>query len=398
MKLFRETVGFEMTGGAVERFLNIANRRGITVFNLKHRNDRVFAFTSAEEFGILRAAASKAGVCLEEVSHYGLTYRLRNYRGRIGFFVGFGVFCVTMWLLSLFVWSVETVNLPEEYAVSVTDVLYEAGLRSGVLSSSVDADMLEYELEERLPMFDMVKISCMGSWARVQFSLARPVRKQEEADWPCDLIASECGQIVSVTASKGTIFVKEGDVAAPGDVLVSGVFDGLESGSVNMVHASGTVAALVDRTFSENVSRRQIVKEPTGRIVNISRLMVSGIEIPLFSSPPKGLFRRTSGEYPLKVFGFALPVILRREQWHELCYTEKELSDEECVAQAEKILSAKIKRAECIDIVSSERTVNVTSTGVRVTRYVTLLKDISEERPLQRGYGGAGTESNSSVG
>ena len=204
----------------------------------------------------------------------------------------------------------------------------------------------------------MIKISCMGCGARVQFSLSRPVKKQEEADWPCDLIASECGQIVSVTASKGTIFAKEGDIAVPGDVLVSGVFDSL-SGSIVMVHASGSVTALVDRTFSETVNYRQVVQEPTGRTLTVSRIMVLGMEIPLFASLPKGHFKRTYEENKVTIFGFELPVTFRREKWQELCFTEKEFSEEECVRQAEARLEKDIQKADRIEIVSSERTVNL---------------------------------------
>jgi Putative stage IV sporulation protein YqfD. len=382
MSPFRESVCFEIKGGQVERFLNIAMRRGLNLFNLKHIGESAYAFAPAEDFPGLSAAASKAGVELEVISRYGIPYYLRNYTKRLGFFTGFGLFCVTLWFLSLFIWNVETVNLPEEYAVSVSDILYETGIREGVLCSSIDADMLEHELEEKLPMFDMIKISCMGCGARVQFSLSRPVKKQEEADWPCDLIASECGQIVSVTASKGTIFAKEGDIAVPGDVLVSGVFDSL-SGSIVMVHASGSVTALVDRTFSETVNYRQVVQEPTGRTLTVSRIMVLGMEIPLFASLPKGHFKRTYEENKVTIFGFELPVTFRREKWQELCFTEKEFSEEECVRQAEARLEKDIQKADRIEIVSSERTVNLLDSGVRVTRYVTFLKEITEERPFQ---------------
>ena len=382
MSPFKESVCFEIVGNQVERFLNIAIRRGLTIFNLKRLGESAYAFTTAEEYPGLSAAASKAGVELIEISRYGIPCYLRKYSKRLGFFAGFGLFCVTLWFLSLFVWNVEIVNLPEECAVSVSDILYETGIREGVLSSTIDAERLEYELEEKLPMFDMIKISRMGCGARVQFSLARPVKKQEEADWPCDLIASECGQIVSVTASKGTIFAKEGDIAVPGDVLISGVFDSL-SGSIVMVHASGSVTALVDRTFSETVNYRQVVQEPTGRTVTISRIMVLGMEIPLYASMPKGNFKRTYEENPVTIFGFELPVVLRKEQWREMCFTEKEFTEEDCVKQAEAMLEKDIQRADSIEIVSSERTVNQLDSGVRVTRYVTFLKEIAEERPFQ---------------
>ena len=51
--IFRETVCFEIVGGSVERFLNIANRRWLNVFNVNHRDGKAFAFTDEKEFPAL---------------------------------------------------------------------------------------------------------------------------------------------------------------------------------------------------------------------------------------------------------------------------------------------------------------------------------------------------------
>lgn len=381
MPAFQNTICFEIKGDSPERFLNIANRRRLNVFNVNYKDGRVFAFISSSRFDLLRVAAEKSNVELVVISRYGLPHMLRHYRHRWGFGVGFAAFCFILWLLSLFVWSVEVENLPEQYAVSVTDLLYNEGIRAGVLCSSIDGKMLELELEDKLTQFDMIKVSRMGCNARVQFSASKPLREPVDIKEPCDLIAKEKGQIVSVTASQGSIFVAEGDIVVPGDVLVSGVFDA-HGEYISMVHSVGKITALVDCTYSESVDYRQIVTEPTGHIVHINRIMAFGMEIPLFGSLPKGNYNRTYEEYPLRVLGFDFPLVLRREQWHELCYTEKEFTPEECTAQAEKILDQRIKRADSLEIVSSERTVNETNTGVRVTKYVTFLREISEERPI----------------
>ena len=379
--LFKKTLCIEIEGGSAERFLNIASRRWLNIFNVSSRQGRTLAFCPAKEFPALCAVAEKTGCQLKVISRYGIAYYAEKYRDRWGFAAGFVLFVFMLWFLSLFVWSVEVENLPPAYAVSVSDILSEEGIRVGVLCSSIDGKMLEKQLEERMPHFDMILVSRMGCRARIQLSESVAPKKQVESSEPCDLVAKESGQIVSATASQGTIFVKDGDIVVPGDGLISGVFDSLEE-SIVMVHAKGNVTALVDQTFTETVPYEQIVSEPTGHIVNINRLMAFGLEIPLYGSLPKGNYSRTYREYPLSVLGFDFPVTVRREQWHELCYTQKQFSAEECIAQAEKKLSKRIQKAEHTDVVSSERTVNETATGVRVTRYVTFLKEITEEKPL----------------
>lgn len=384
MNFIRETVRFEIVGIAPERFLNIANRRRLRVFNVHCDGSRMFAFVLASQFDTLADAAEKAAVRLEITEHHGLPYLLRNYRKRIGFVLGFGVFCFILWYLSLFVWFVDCVNLPEKFEVSASDAVYQAGIRVGVLSSRIDGSQLELELEEELPQFDFIKISRMGCNAQVYFSPSVREKSTVSDDTPCDLIATDGGEIVEVVATEGAPLVQPGDVVYPGDTLVSGLFEG-QVGRIDMVHSRGKITAMIDQTFSETINYRQTIKEPTGKIVTIHRLMAFGWEIPLFYDTPQGNYNRTYEEIPLTVGGFELPILLRREEWHELCYTEKIYSAEECTAQAEQLLDKAIHEDNQQEIISSTRTVNETANGVRVTRYVTFLKEISEERGILLG-------------
>ena len=73
---------------------------------------------------------------------------------------------------------------------------------------------------------------------------------------------------------------------------------------------------------------------------------------------------------------------LRREQWHELCYMEKIFTQEECKAKAEQLLDDKIQNADKLDVINVNETVNETPGGIRVTRYVTFVREISEEREI----------------
>lgn len=384
LNVIRETVRFEIVGISPERFLNIANRRRLRVFNVHCVGNRMFAFALASQFDTLSDAAQKAAVRLEITERHGLPYLLRNYRKRIGFVMGFGVFCLILWYLSLFVWFVDCVNVPEAFAVSASDAVYNAGIRVGMLSSRIDGPQLELELEEELPQFDFIKISRMGCSAQVYFSPSVREKSTVSDEKPCDLVATDGGEIVEVIATEGTPLVQTGDVVYPGDTLVSGLFAG-NFGSISMVHSEGSITAMVDETFSETIDYKQTIKEPTGKIVTINRLLAFGWEIPLFYHTPQGNYSRTYEEFPLTVGAFALPVTLRREEWHELCYTEKIYSAEECTAQAEKLLEKAIQDTDKREIVTSTRTVNETPNGVRVTRYVTFLKEISEERGILLG-------------
>lgn len=372
---------FEIIGISPERFINIANRRRLHVFNLHCDNSRVFGCIASSEFYTLSEAAEKAGVQLVITDSYGLPFIIKNYRRRIGFVLGFGVFCFILWYLSLFVWFVDTVNLPEEYAVSASDAVYEAGIRPGVMSSTIDAQLLERDLEQSLPEFDFIKVSRLGSNAQVYFHPSQSAKSVVQHGAPCDVIASAGGEIVSVIATEGTPMVAAGDVVYPGDVLISGLFEG-QTGRIDMVHSYGEVQAVTEYTFSETVNYKQTVTEPTGRTVTINRLMAFGMEIPLFYSAPQGNYSRTVEEIQAEIFGFKLPFVLRKEYWHELCYVEKTLGYDECLTQAENFLDEEIKQKNYIEIISTDQTVNEINGGIRVTRYVTFLEDIAEQREI----------------
>lgn len=381
LNFIRGTHRFEIIGISPERFINIANRRRLHVFNLHCDGCRVFGCIASSEFYTLSDAAEKAGVQLVITDSYGLPFVIKNYRKRVGFILGFGLFCFILWYLSRFVWFVETVNLPEEYAVSASDAVYDAGIRTGVMSSSINGPLLERELEENLPQFDFIKISRLGCNAQVYFCPSQNTKSVVKHGDPCDVIASTGGEIVSVIAKEGTPMVAEGDVVYPGDVLISGLFEG-QTGNIDMVHSYGEVQAITESTFSETVDYKQTVTEPTGHIITINRLMAFGIEIPLFYSAPTGNYSRTVEEMQAEIFGFKLPLILRREYWHELCYVEKNLEYEECLTRAEKILDEKIRQKNYIEIISTDQTVNEINRGIRVTRYVTFLEDIAEQREI----------------
>ncbi len=381
LHFIRGVYRFEIIGISPERFINIANRRWLNVFNLHCEGSRMFGYIVANEFFTLADTAEKAGVQLVITHSFGLPFLVKKYYKRIGFVLGFGLFCLTLWYLSQFVWFVETVNLPEQYADEVNQVIYDAGIRTGVLSSSIDGTMLELELENELRQFDLIKVSRLGCNAQVYFSMSGSTKSKVVQGEPCDVVASSGGEIVSIVAKTGTPLVKQGDVVYPGDVLISGLFEGPE-GPISLVHSYGEVTAITEHTFSTAIDCRQTVKEPTGRVITVNRIMAFGMEIPLFGSMPKGNYSRTVEEFPLEFFGFKLPITLRREYLHELCYVERDVSREECLRQAEEILDEEMQKVGGIEVISTDQTVNDTNGGIRVTRYVTLLEDITQERKI----------------
>ena len=59
---------------AAARFLNLANRRRLRIFNVYCQGDRMYAFIHAADYAKLADAADKAGVTLEVRKTYGLPY------------------------------------------------------------------------------------------------------------------------------------------------------------------------------------------------------------------------------------------------------------------------------------------------------------------------------------
>lgn len=373
---------FSAEGDFPERFLNLASRADLGLWNIRRSDGSVSACVIAARYKKLRPYARKCGLRLRVRWKEGLPFLLMPYRKRVGMVLGFAFFCVLLWFLSLFVWFIDMPEVSPEVAPKLEQAVYDCGLRTGVRRSQVSGEMIGQELMLAVDELSWAGVSVNGSHVVVDVRELERLAEKVDIAKPCNVVASEGGVVMSVVAEEGDAAVARGQTVAAGDLLLSGVVE-LADGSVRLVHARGEVTARVGYQLCAEVPFEQQTPERTGRVVTIRRVMLLGMELPLSASrKPEGLFERECSEWQLRAGKTAFPLSVRTEKWFEQKQSTRILTAEEAAEQAGEELDGMIEKLGAIEILSVSRNTEIDETCARVSANITAVVSIGRETPI----------------
>ena len=100
--------------------------------------------------------------------------------------------------------------------------------------------------------------------------------------------------------------MKVGDSVAKGDILVSGIIEGMSSTS--FVHSSGSVQAKIEKIFIEKADFYVAENTPTDKAKKQVDLEILGLKIPLYLGGETGEYDCQISEKTLRLFGQNLPI------------------------------------------------------------------------------------------
>lgn len=370
---------FCAVGNFPERFLNLAARTDLGIWDIRRIDGGISAKIIAKRYKKLIPLARKCGVRLRIIRKKGLPFQLIPYRKRAGMPLGFVLFCGIIFLLSQFYWIVELPQVSPSLQGKLESAIYDAGIRPGVLRSQVDGSMIADELVYELDELSWAGVITSGCYISVDARETGKAAQEVASSEPCNVIASHDGTIISINALEGQSVVSVGQSVAKGDLLISGVME-YSTGDVSMVHANGKVLAETFYQFTSEVSYELHRTERTGRVVTIRRLMLLGMEIPLyFSSNPDGQFEREYEEWQLSVAGTDFPLATRTERWYELRTVNRTIDADEAEAIAREDMSRQLKALDGLEIIFQSESLEHTDTGITLTVSVTAMEDISSQ-------------------
>ncbi len=373
------SVRFSAQGPFPERFINLAMRSNAALWDIKCDEDGFTASVVANRYKLLRSAARKTHMNIRLLSKHGLPFALLPYRHRVGFALGFICFCLTIWTMSNFIWIVEFPEADEELTAKLQSASYEAGIHPGRLRSSLDGEALSNLLEANVSELSWASVNIFGSRLFVDIREYEDFPEKPALDKPCNLVASKGGVVVDINPQRGFVEVQKGDVVAPGDLLISGVVDDA-MGSVSLVHAMGTVTARTDYRFTETVPFEQTEPLTTGRSLTVRRLILFGIELPLYiGHEPEGQFVKSRTQSSLKIGSRELPVTYVEEYWVETAEMTHIISERDAVSRALENIDKRIKELGDIEIISRTENVERSKTSVTVTVDFTVHQNIAVE-------------------
>ena len=160
----------------------------------------------------------------------GFPFFMRRYRHRLGLLAGIALFFATIWFLSLHVWVINVSGNDEITEEQVISVMDEIGIRPGVRTSGLDAELLEQAAMVKLKDVSWMAINFQGSVVNVELKERDAPPEAIPMEEPCNLKSSYPGQIVRLEVISGVTVVEEGDAVTQGQLLVSGVFEDLLEG------------------------------------------------------------------------------------------------------------------------------------------------------------------------
>ena len=346
IRLLRNLLGyvdFKVDGGNPEKFLNLTARAGVTLWNLRREGSALCASTLKTNCKKLPPQAARAGVELTITEKKGLPVMFERHRGRWGFLAGAVLFAVIIVYFSGFVWSVE---ISGNSAVSTRDIQYALnglGLSPGVRMDTFNAKNLEQQALMELPGLSWMHINLDGSVAKVEVGERTQEPEIVADDRPCNIKASQTGQIIRIQVYEGVTALKVNDTVRQGELLVSGVVEEPKTCITRYLHARASVIALTKHKLTVTVPYNSTQMQDTGKTVKKYTLNFLNLQIPLYRAEPDGSYRRMVYKSPLTIFGARLPVSLKTTVFYEYRNTPVILSKQQAFAKAEALIAQKEK-------------------------------------------------------
>lgn len=345
-RLFQLILGylrFKVDGGSPEKFLNLTAKEGITLWNIKRDGSGICANTLISNYKKLMPAAERSGVRIFVLKRTGLPVKLEKHRRRYGFAAGTVFFILMLWYFSGFVWNVQIVGNSKVETREIQYTLSDLGLKPGIRAGSINITKVEQEALIMLPDLSWMHINLDGGTAEVKVG-ERSQRPEIVPDnLPCNVKASETGQIIQIQVHQGKAAVKAGDTVLKGGLIASGVILEEKSGITRYVHARAAAIARTKHKLSVTVPFKTTEKVNTGKIIKKYKLNFIGLEIPFYRNVPAGSFNRTVYKNMFTVGSVQFPVGITTYVFTEYREAPVVLTKKQAEAKAKALIAEKEK-------------------------------------------------------
>ncbi|NLT58474.1 MAG: sporulation protein YqfD [Clostridiales bacterium] len=386
IKFLRGTVELRVSGDFVERFLNLAARGNLPIWDLvRSGENEVRLTTTPAAFRRMRKAAFRAGVRIQVLHKRGLPFRFKRIKGRTALLLGGLLFFVTLYTAGQLLWDISVEGCEELDPDVVLETLAELGLRKGAWIRKLDLTDIELGAQLALQRLSFIAVNIKGTTAEVQVQERVLPPESLEPTGVRNLVASRDGQIERMEVYEGMAVVRRGDTVRQGDLLVTGTIQNELSG-MRYVAADARILARTWKSGAIVAPRIEVTRHLTGKQVLRHSLLLPGFSIKLYVNSGISmadyvtLVRENDIELP---FGIRLPVGVRTEAHCEQVTLSRTRSDEElermCLAKLDQVVAA--LRVE--QLLSVEHELALDGEGARLSFELTCLEDIVQVVQLQ---------------
>ena len=354
VKLLRWILGwseFEICDKYPERFLNIAVKSGINIWNPKKENELFRASARSSDMKYIMQTADKTMCDIHINKNHGLLYILRKYKARSGLLIGLLIWGLAIKFLTGFIWNIKIDIPPMINEYEIRQEFREHGFYEGARTDSFDPEIVEADVSLKDNRISWITINIIGTDAEVKISpnLALGVENKENIK-ASNIISTADGTITRMEVRKGYSVVKVGEGIHKGQMLVSGVKE-YTDGSTKLFDSEAKIYAQTLRTVTLKIPKSYQVLQAQNEFVNKLDINIMGLTLPLtLSGNPKGDYMKFSEKQQLDILSKGVPIYFLSETWQKYKKTPVHLNDK----QAEQILKNKLQFYEIFMLYSAD--------------------------------------------
>lgn len=396
MNYLRGMAVVRLTGLFPERLINLCAQEGIEFWAMEWLDEHTVRFTTRRyTLGRLAELAERAGCEVERESSRGLPDFLSRFRTRYAFLAGLAFALCAVSVLSRFVLTVEVTGNERVPTAVILSQLRRLGVRPGVYGPSLNCKQLAQDALLGLEDLSWMAINLHGT--RVEVVVREAVKRPERLDESgfFHIVAQADGVVVHMETERGEAVVREGDVVAKGDVLISGTVSMEPPQYTDMpiveyqTHARGRVWARSWRTLTAAIPVQAGVKEYTGEEKSVWSVNFFGHRVKIFGNTSISwpmYDKITSVRQAALPGGERLPLSLTCETFREYQLQTVEVDRGAAQALLEEQLLKRLRAAvgEDGEVESTQFTARISGGQLEVALTAQCLEEIGEEQPGER--------------
>ena len=323
----RGYVIIRVSGFSVERFMNLAAMKGVFLWDIKYLGTGTIMKVGIGDFKELRDCGRRTKCKVVIIKKIGFPFIIEKYKRRKFYTAGLFVFVGALYIMSSFVWSVNVKGNERVATKDIVEFCKEEGLYIGQAKVRLDNKALTKRIIAGFNDISWVAIVTKGTDVTITVVETLPKVTVEDSEGAIDIISKKACVVESISVSKGTPFVKAGDVVDEGDILVSSLLT-IEDMDTEVgrkyVHSK---AEIKGKSFFEKeyeYSFKYLKKVYTGEEKTDKILILGDYRINLISPNLKGLWEKEEEkEKNFKAGDVLLPLKVITEVFNE--YTEEEI-------------------------------------------------------------------------
>ncbi len=374
-------VKFKMEGGFPERLLNMASIKGITIWNVRKKDEVFYGCVLAKQYPLLRPLVRKSGVRMRHTGCVGLPFVMKRYKKRVGIPVGVVVATLIIYTLSCFVWNVNVIGNKIISEKEIRKNLQKIGIDVGASVRSIDVKNKYQDLMILMPELSWSAINIKG--CVVDIDVREKTNKPEFLNQgsPCNIKAKRDGIILKILPYQGIGAAQVGEAVVKGDLLVSGAVE-YKTGVTKFVHARGKIIAQTERTITQKVNFKHTRFVPLKQEKTRYAISFFWWDIPLYFGDYDGEYQVERDRMKFSSNGVSLPIYFNKATFRKLKRVDYTITQKQATKKCEEKIIKRISKMDIVNFTEKSRDIKKTKKGITMSITFTCEEEIGYQEEL----------------